>query len=252
MSRRLEGHTALITGSGRNIGRAIAVLFAQEGANVIVNGHQDRGAVDDTVREIENLGGTAIGIMADVSDPDAVASMIAEGAARFGSIDIAVNNVARRKRQPLEEISITDWQDTINYNLNSAFYVVHYVLPSMRDRGWGRIINIAGYDAWTGHISQRAHNVTAKAGMHGLTKAVAREAGVWGITCNTVAPGAINTIRDKSQYTHVDVEAIAQRLAIKKTGDPEDIAEACLFVAGESGKFVTGQVIHVNGGEFML
>jgi len=252
MSDRLKDHTALITGSGRNIGRAIAVLFAREGANVIVNGHQDRRAVDDTVREIEKLGGTAIGIMADVSDPDAVSSMVAEGAARFGSIDIAVNNVARRKRQPLEEISIADWQDTINYNLSSAFYVVHYVLPGMRQRGWGRIVNIAGYDAWTGHISQRAHNVAAKAGMHGLTKAVAREAGVWGITCNTVAPGAINTIRDQSQYTHVDVEAIAQRLAIKKTGDPEDIAEACLFVAGESGKFVTGQVIHVNGGEFML
>lgn len=153
MSHRLKGRTALITGSGRNIGRAIAVLFAQEGANIIVNGHQDRSAVDDTVRKIENLGGTAIGIMADVSDPDAVASMIAEGATRFGSIDIAVNNVARRKRQPLDEISIADRQDTINYNLNSAFYVVHYVLPGMRQRGWGRIINIAGYDAWTGHIS---------------------------------------------------------------------------------------------------
>lgn len=251
MTGRLKGHVALVTGSGRNIGRSIALLFAREGASVIVNGHSDEKAVRDVVREIEALQGTAVGIMADVSDPDDVARLVERGSAQLGQIDIAVNNVGRRIRQPLDEISITDWQETINYNLNSAFYVVHHVLPGMRERGWGRLINIAGYDAWTGHMDQRAHNVAAKAGMHGLTKAVAREAGVWGITSNTVAPGAINTVRDETQYSHVDIEAIAKRLAIKKAGEPEDIAEACLFLAGESGKFVTGQVIQVNGGEFM-
>jgi NAD(P)-dependent dehydrogenase (short-subunit alcohol dehydrogenase family) len=101
-------------------------------------------------------------------------------------------------------------------------------------------------------MDQRAHNVTAKAGMHGLTKAIAREYGVHGITSNTVAPGAINTARDMSQYAHVNVEQVLARLAIKHPGDSDDIAEACLYLAANSGKYVTGQVIHVNGGEFMF
>jgi NAD(P)-dependent dehydrogenase (short-subunit alcohol dehydrogenase family) len=122
----------------------------------------------------------------------------------------------------------------------------------MRQRGWGRIINISGYDGFTGHIAQRAHNVTAKAGMHGLTKAIAREYGVYGVTSNTVAPGVIATKRDPAQYKHFNIANVLERLAIKHRGDPDDIAEACLYLAGESGKFVTGQVIHVNGGEFMF
>jgi 3-oxoacyl-[acyl-carrier protein] reductase len=149
-------------------------------------------------------------------------------------------------RQSFEEITITDWRETINNNLNSVFYMAHYVLPKMRQRGWGRIINISGYDGFTGHIDQRAHNVTAKAGMHGLTKAIAREYGIHGITSNTVAPGAIATKRDPEQYKHVDVELIRARLAIKHPGDVRDIAEACLYLAGDSGKYVTGQVIHVK------
>jgi 3-oxoacyl-[acyl-carrier protein] reductase len=251
MSARLEGHVALVTGSGRNIGRSIALTFAREGAAVIVNGHSDAAAVDGVVAEITEMGGTAVGIMADVSDPDDVERLVEEGTAELGAIDIAVNNVGRRMRIALDELTIADWQDTINHNLSSAFYVAHHVLPAMRERGWGRIINISGYDGWTGHMGERAANVTAKAGMHGLSKAIAREAGVWGVTSNTVAPGAIATVRDDTQYQHVDIDAIGKRLAIKKAGDVEDIAEACLYLAGESGKYVTGQVIHVNGGEFM-
>ena len=122
----------------------------------------------------------------------------------------------------------------------------------MRERGWGRVIHISGYDGWTGHIDKRAANVTAKAGLHGLAKAIAREYGVHGITANTVAPGAIATQRDDREYSHIDVAALRERLAIKHFGRPQDIAEACLYLAGESGRFVTGQVLHVNGGEFMF
>jgi len=119
-------------------------------------------------------------------------------------------------------------------------------------RGWGRIIHISGYDGWTGHIDQRAPNVTAKAGMHGLTKAIAREYGVHGVTANTVAPGAIKTERDETDYSHIDPVAIRDRLAIKHFGRPKDVAAACIYLAGDSGRFVTGQVLHVNGGEFMF
>ncbi|BDT90371.1 MULTISPECIES: SDR family NAD(P)-dependent oxidoreductase [Nocardia] len=158
MPERLAGRVALVTGSGRNIGRAIALLFAAEGARVIVNGHSDKNAVDSVVGEIEASGGQAVGVMADVSDPDQVAMLVHKGSAAFGPIDIAVNNVGRRLRRPLDEISITEWQETINHNLNSAFYVTHYVLPAMRERGGGRLINISGYDGWTGHIGQRARS----------------------------------------------------------------------------------------------
>lgn len=249
---RLAGHTAVVTGSGQNIGRAIARLFAREGAAVVINGHTNRANVDAVVEEITNEGGRAVGIMADVSHPEEVAHLVAAAEQAFGPIDIAVSNVGRRLRQSFEEITIADWCDTINHNLNSAFYLAHYVLPTMRRRGWGRIINISGYDGFTGHMDQRAHNVTAKAGMHGLTKAIAREYGVHGVTSNTVAPGAIATKRDLAQYKHVNMEHVLARLAIKHPGEAEDIAEACLYLAADSGKYVTGQVIHVNGGEFMF
>src|SRR3954454_16235478 len=246
----VKGRTALVTGSGRNIGRAIALAFASQGANVVINGHSDRGRVDDVVRETRELGVEALGVMADVSDPEQVARLVDAAAEAFGAVDIAVSNVGVRRRQPLEEITLDDWHATLATNLHSAFYLDRLVLPAMRERKWGRIIHVSGYDGWTGHIDQRAHNVTAKAGLHGLTKAVAREYGIHGITANTVAPGAIATERDPNEYRHVNVEAIVERLAIKEAGRPEDIAAACLYLSGDAARYVTGQVIHVNGGEF--
>jgi len=249
---RLNGKTAIVTGSGRNIGRAIAELFASEGANVIVNGHTNRANVDEVVEGIRSRGGNATGFMADVSKPDELLAMIDAGEAEFGAIDIAVSNVGRRLRMKFEDISIGAWQDILNTNLNSAFYMAHFLVPRMRARNWGRIIHISGYDGFTGHFSERAANVTAKAGMHGLTKAIAREAGIHNITCNTVVPGAIQTVRDEKEYAHVNVERVLDMLAIKNFGQPRDIAEACLYLAADSGQFITGQAIHVNGGEYMF
>jgi 3-oxoacyl-[acyl-carrier protein] reductase len=249
----LGGHTAVVTGSGRNIGRAIVIALAAAGADVVVNGHTDRGRVDDVVREVQALGGRAVGVMADVADPAAVGELVRTGEDAFGRrVDVAVSNVGQRRRQPFEDITIDDWHDVLTTNLSSAFYLAHHVLPGMREQGWGRVMHISGYDGWTGHIDQRAHNVTAKAGLHGLTKALAREYGTFGVTVNTVAPGAIATVRDPEQYRHLDVDDVLRRLAIKDFGQPEDIAAACLYLAGESGRYVTGQVLHVNGGEFMF
>lgn len=141
----------------------------------------------------------------------------------------------------------------IRTNLDAAFYLAHHALPHMVERGWGRVIHISGYDGWTGHIDQRAHNVTAKAGMHGLmTKATARKYGVHGITTNSIGTGAIATVRDPSRYSHIDRAALLDRLAIKHARDVDDIAAGCLYLAGESGSFATGQVLHINGGEFMF
>lgn len=252
MAGRLEGRTAVVTGSGRNIGKAIVLAFAAEGANVVVNGHSDRLRVDEVVAEAQSLGVRALGVMADVSDPEAVGQLVQATLEMFGSIDIAVSNVGQRKRQLFGEISIEDWDTVIRTNLSSAFYLAHHALPAMKGRGWGRIIHISGYDGWTGHIDQRAHNVTAKAGMHALAKAIAREYGTSGITANTVAPGAIRTERDPEQYRHLNFDDVLARLAIKHAGEPADIAQACVYLAAESGRFVTGQIIYVNGGEFMF
>lgn len=248
----MAGRTAIVTGSGRNIGRAIALSFASLGANVVVNGHSDAARVDDVVREAHEAGAQAIGVMADVSDPLQVAELVSKAVDSFGAVDIAVSNVGLRRRQPFEEITLDDWHATLNTNLHAAFYLDRLVVPAMRQRSWGRIIHISGYDGWTGHIDLRAHNVTAKAGLHGLTKAIAREYGVYGITANTVAPGAIQTERDVAEYRHIDPDVVRQRLAIKEFGRSEDIGAACVFLGSEGGRYVTGQVIHVNGGEFMF
>jgi NAD(P)-dependent dehydrogenase (short-subunit alcohol dehydrogenase family) len=248
----LAGRTAIVTGSGRNIGRAIVLALAGAGANVVVNGHRDRDRVAAVADAARALGVGAVGVMADVGDPDDVRRLVETAVATFGAVDIAVSNVGQRRRQSFEDITIEDWHATLTTNLHSAFYLAHFTLAAMRERGWGRIIHVSGYDGWTGHIGERAHNVTAKAGMHGLTKAIAREYGPFNVTANTVAPGAIATERDPDQYAHIDLAALRQRLAIKHAGRPEDIAAACLYLAGDSGRFVTGQVIHVNGGEFMF
>jgi NAD(P)-dependent dehydrogenase (short-subunit alcohol dehydrogenase family) len=132
-----------------------------------------------------------------------------------------VSNVGVRRRQRFDEITLDDWHDTLASNLHAAFYLDRLVLPAMRERNWGRIIHVSGYDGWTGHIDQRAHNVTAKAALHGLTKAVAREHGIYGITANTIAPGAIATERDPSECGHVNVDAVLERLAIRSPVDPK-------------------------------
>jgi 3-oxoacyl-[acyl-carrier protein] reductase len=248
----MAGRTALITGSGRNIGRAIALHLARAGANVVVNGAQHPEQVEGVVAEIRAAGGRALGVMADVSDHAAVAAMVAEATEHFGAVDIAVSNVARRLHQPFLQISIEDWHAVLNSNLSALFYLDRAVLPQMQARGWGRLIHISGYDGFTGHLLNRAHNVTCKAGMHGLTKAIAREFGPFGITCNTVVPGAINTERDWSQYPNTHIEQVAQRIAVRRWGEVDDIAAACLYLASEEASFVTGQALHVNGGEHMF
>ncbi|RZU74963.1 acetoacetyl-CoA reductase/3-oxoacyl-[acyl-carrier protein] reductase [Micromonospora kangleipakensis] len=249
---RLNGQVAVVTGAGRNIGRAIALLFAAEGAAVVVNGSRNVDAVNSVVEEIQSKGGKAIPAMADVSDPDAVADMISRASSILGPVDIVVNNVGVRKAKKFEDITIEDWRSTFATNLDSVFYLARTVLPGMRERRRGRIINISGYDGWTGHIENRAANIAAKAGMHGLTKAIAREYSRYGITVNTVAPGAIETERNPEDYAHIDVEALRGRIATRTFGAVDDIAEACLYLASPAAGFVTGQVLHVNGGEFMF
>ena len=247
----MKGRTAIVTGSGRNIGRAIALSFARLGANVVVNGHRDRDAVDAVAEEVRATGAQALAHMADVSADASVKDMVDAAVARFGAVDIVVSNVALRHKQAFLEITPEDWQALLQTNLTAAFYLARHAIPVMRARHWGRIVLISGFDGFWGQVTERAHNVTAKAGLHGLAMALAREFGADGITANTVAPGAIDTVRDWTQYTHQDRARIEGEIPCGRYGKPDEIAAACDFLCSERGVFVAGQVIHVNGGHYM-
>ena len=243
--------SAIVTGSGRNIGRAIALALAAQGVSVVVNGHRDRAAVDSVVKDIAEAGGRALPFMADVSKHDEVAAMVRACAEAFGSVDIVVSNVGIRRLQPFLEIGLEDWDAVLATNLTPAFYLARNAIPFMQKRKWGRIILVSGFDAFWGQVTQRAHSIAAKSGLHGLAKALAREFGPDGITANTVAPGAIDTARDWSQYRHQPKEKIAAEIPLGRFGDVREVAAACSFLASEGGGFTSGQVIHVNGGHYM-
>ncbi|MEO7403033.1 MAG: SDR family oxidoreductase [Burkholderiales bacterium] len=243
--------TALVTGSGRNIGRAIALALGRASMSVVVNGHRDRGAVDRVVSEIEAGGGRAIGIMADVSKHDDVAAMIAQAVAKFGSLDITISNVAVRKKQAFLDVSVDDWHATLATNLSPAFYIARNAIPHMKARGWGRIIHISGFDAFWGQVTERAPSIAAKGGLHGLSKALGREFGPAGITANTLAPGAIDTKRDWSQYTHQPKAQLEREIPVGRYGHVDEIAATCTFLVSDGAAFINGQVIHANGGHYM-
>ena len=248
MSKPFAGRTAIVTGSGQNIGRAIALAYARGGANVVINGHRNQGAIEAVAEEARSLGVEALAILADVGDPAAVQAMVDRAAETFGSVDIAVSNVSTRLHTKFLDISIEEWQRIINSNLSASFYLARAVLPLMKARNWGRIIHISGRDGFA-VIPNRAHNVTCKAGVFALSKAIAVEFGPFGITANTVAPGVIDTTRDLTQYPHFKAgygERIKE-IPVRRVGTVEEIADACTYLAGAG--FLTGQVIHVNGGD---
>jgi 3-oxoacyl-[acyl-carrier protein] reductase len=252
MQGDLNGRTALVTGAGRNIGRAIALALAGAGCNLVLNGSRDRAALEAVAREAETLGVHAMTALADVGDATAVACMVAQAAARFGAVHIAISNVGRRAVRPLLEITPEEWDSTLRTNLSACFYLARAVLPGMQGAGFGRIIHISGRDGfWT--RESRAHNVTAKAGMHSLAKAIALEFGPHGVTANTVAPGLIDTIRDPHTHPGMAAEAALRvpRIPARRMGTVADIAETCLWLCSPKAGFITGQLVHVNGGEFL-
>jgi 3-oxoacyl-[acyl-carrier protein] reductase len=249
--RPLAGRTALVTGSGRNLGRGIALGFARAGANVVLNGRHDMQALEAVAEEARRFGVGAACILADVSDAAQVQRMVDEAIGTFGSVDISVQNVGLRPRQSFLEISVDDWRRVLETSLSSAFYLARAVLPAMREKRWGRIIHISGRDGFFAYAN-RAHNITAKAGLHALAKAIAVEFGEFNITANTVAPGKMDTVRDERHYPNYKAlwEQAVQTMPLRRLGTAEDAAQVCLFLASPDS-WVTGQLIHLNGGESM-
>ncbi|MCF8476307.1 MAG: 3-oxoacyl-ACP reductase FabG [Pseudolabrys sp.] len=248
----LKGRVAIVTGSGRNIGRSAALALAQRGASVIVNGHSDRAAVDAVVGEIRSAGGNATGVMADVAKHDDAARLIGEAVSIYGSADILVSNVGIRRYRAFLEITPEEWDEVLRTNLTAAFYLTRNAIPHMQKASWGRIILVSGFDGFWGQVTHRAPNVAAKAGLHGLAKALAREFGADNITANTVVPGAIDTNRDWSQYPHQEKERIQNEIPCKRFGDPDEVGAAIAFLATPGAGFISGQATHVNGGHYMF
>jgi 3-oxoacyl-[acyl-carrier protein] reductase len=247
----LSGRVALVTGSARNIGKGIALAYAQAGADIVINGRAASDELEQTAAEIRALGVRCLVVTADVATPEGVGHLIATSQRELGRIDISVANVGLRLHQPFLEISIDDWRRTIETSLSSAFYLARAVIPGMKERGFGRLIHISGRDGFF-PMTNRAHNIAAKAGLHALAKAIALEFGPFGITANTVAPGLIDTTRDLAQYPdHARrVQARVEQMPARRIGQPDDVARACVYLAA-GGNFVAGQLIHVNGGEYM-
>ena len=245
----LAGQVALVTGGVRRIGRAIALTLAREGAAIAINAKSSRDEAEATVREIAALGVPAAVFMADVTDEAAVTRMVAEIGATLGPVDILINNAAVRRDGDLTDISFADWRLVTAVILDGAFLMSRAVVPGMLAKRHGTIINIGGVTAHTG-AAGRAHVSTAKAGLVGLTKALAVEFGDRGITVNCVAPGKIGGPRAASAGKGGVIPGGGHPL-VGREGDPEDVAAMVKLLCGPGGRFITGQTIHVSGGIYL-
>jgi 3-oxoacyl-[acyl-carrier protein] reductase len=241
----LDGKVAIVTGAARNIGRAIALELAGAGAAVVVSAQTAGAEAEAVVREIEAAGGRALAILADVRDEAAVARMVESAASRFGRIDILVNNAAVRREAALDAIDPAAFRDIVSIILDGAYVCVKACLPHLRRSGAGAIVNIGGLTGSTG-AKGRPHVVAAKAGLVGLTRALAHDLAEEAITVNCVSPGMIDTVR-------AVLPGVFERHKppVGRLGRPEEIAAAVRYLAGPAARYVTGQTLHVNGGVYM-
>jgi 3-oxoacyl-[acyl-carrier protein] reductase len=244
--RELEGRVALVTGASRNIGRAIALSLADGGASVVLTGHRNRAALDAVAGAIEAKGGRALAVLGDLVKPEDVEAVVAAGVSAFGGIDILVNNAALRNEAPIEALTLDDWRSVMALSLDAPFLAVKAALAPLARSGSGAIINIGGLTAYIG-AKHRVHVVAAKAGLDGLTKALAHELSDRNITVNLVSPGLIATVREGREPHHHGTTA---NLAGRR-GTPEEVAAMVRFLAGPSARYVTGQTLHVNGGAYL-
>lgn len=242
----LKGKTAFVTGAGRNIGRAVVVELAGRGCNVVVNGFSNKAACDETAALAARHGVGTLVAMGDAGNSAAVAEMAKAALAAFGTVDIVVNNAAIRPEKPFLELTDADWHRVMDTDLNSAFYACRAFLPGMVAKGWGRIVNMTGMNALHGYKG-RAPVSASKHGLWGLTKALGKEFGPKGITCNAISPGPIRTQHPDPAMTH-HIEEQLSLVPVGRLGEPEDIAALTAFLCSDEGGFVNAQMIASNGG----
>jgi len=244
--KELAGRVALVTGSARNIGRAIALALADAGASVMVNARQALADAEAVAAEIRDGGGRAAAMTADVGDPDAAARLVAATSERLGRLDILVNNASVRREVDFADLDYGEWSEVIATTLDGAYLCSRAALPHLIASGSGTIVNIGGLSSHMG-APRRAHVIAAKAGLAGLTRALAHDLAPHGITVNCVAPGLIDTARSGPEPSHHKtlVSPVGRR------GTPEEVAALVRFLCGPGARYITGQTIHANGGLYM-
>ena len=242
----LTDRVAIVTGSSRGIGRAIALKLAEAGATVVVNGVSEPSAVDSVVEEIRVMQRQSLAVLADVSSSSDVNRMVETVMATYGRVDILVNNAGITRDQLVLRMSDEDWDKVMNVNLKSVFLCTRAVLRHMIRQRWGRIISISSVVGIMGNAGQ-ANYAAAKAGIIGFTRTVAKEVASRGITANAIAPGFIET--DMTQKLDEKYRQFLQGLIpMGELGTPRDVAEAVAFLASDGARYITGQVLKVDGG----
>ncbi|MSQ06751.1 MAG: 3-oxoacyl-ACP reductase FabG [Dehalococcoidia bacterium] len=241
----LEGKVALVTGSGRNIGRGIALALAREGANVILNARSNRQEVEAVAKEARALEVKALPLLADVGDKAQLDRMLQQALAEFGRIDIVVNNAAVRPSRSFVDMTYEDWRGVLATDLDAAFLCTKAALPGMLERRWGRVINFSGLQAFQGRHGG-AHISAAKVGVIGFTRALGTELAPKGILVNCIVPGAIDTVRVGRATRPQGRES---EIPVGRLGTDADISGMCVYLCSEAAGFITGQTFHINGGE---
>jgi 3-oxoacyl-[acyl-carrier protein] reductase len=253
---KLAGRTALITGASRNIGRAIALAYATEGADLVLNTRANREELEAVAAECRKAGVRVVTALADVADATAVDAMVARAVAELGPIDVLVCNAAIRPHKSLAETSLEDWHHVLGVNLHSAFYLARAVVPGMKERRRGSIIALGGLSSLTGRPNTAAVTA-AKTGVLGLIRALAAELGPSGIRANVVMPGFIDTERRYAEWypefqkSPPGSPEQLKQIPLGRLGRPEDIADACVFLASDASAYVTGDTLRVMGGRFI-
>jgi 3-oxoacyl-[acyl-carrier protein] reductase len=253
---RLSGRTALITGASRNIGRAIALAYAAEGADLLLNTRANGEELEAVAGECRKAGVRVVTALADVADAAAVDAMVTRGVSELGGIDVLVCNAAIRPHTSLTETSLEDWHRVLGVNLHSAVYPTRAVVPGMKARKRGSIIALGGLSSLTGRPNTAAVTA-AKTGVLGLIRALAAELGPFGIRANVVMPGFIDTERRYAEWypefrqSPPGSPEQLKQIPLGRLGRPEDIADACVFLASEASAYVTGDTLRVMGGRFI-
>ncbi len=254
---RLEGKTALITGASRNIGREVALTFAREGADLVLNTRSSQEELELVAAQCRELGVNTHTVLGDVSDPERVSQMVQEGIDALGKIDVLVNNVAIRPHRPVLEVTNEEWHHVFATNLDSAFYLIKAVLPGMIERKSGSIIALGGQAAITGR-PETATVTAAKSGLLGLIRAVAAEMAPHNVRANMVNPGSTDTQRLNPEW-YPEFQAVergsgehVQSIPMGRQGTVQDIANACLFYASDESAYITGDRMNVVGGRYIV
>ncbi len=246
MMKTQLNRTALVTGSGRNIGRAIALELASEGYNVILNGSSDRSACESVASEIESIGSHVLIAMGDVGVRENAKQIAAAGIKQFGSIDVLVNNAAIRPSFDLVNDEEAEFHRIMDVNFHSALWLSRTCLPLMIEKGWGRIVNFTGMNAQQGYVGKSAVSISKHASW-GLTKSIAKEYGQYGVTANIISPGTIMEDTEEDELAE-NRELLRKQNPVGRLGYPQDIAKMVTFLSSDAAGFVNGQLLQINGG----